>query len=195
MEDKNIIQFLNYALRRAFSCTVEGQKLIVSCNWALMGANVSRIEAYVCGVSPYTGKEIDKNEYRFTLYAANSRDERTVALHGNFELRFDAWMSNGDEYRNFMDPYRISLIGAGNKPYIRCSLTPDKLGWTRLVLESNCFTRLNGKLFFNCAGRVHRLPPMESNRLCCYIAAEPGQIKLDLPERDSGGELPEVIYN
>lgn len=174
----------------AFTCNVGDNRISMNYAWGKKGGVIHRIEAYICGVNPITGKELERGDFLFTFDVANQTAAAILPLYGEYFLRFDAITADGSRIENFCEPFEFELYNSSSRPYIRYSLEKADWGWTKVTVKSNCFARLKGNMWLRCGNNMQRMPAMDSSTLCCYVALNQECAELEVLEEPSLSPLP-----
>ena len=170
-----------------FSCytseSVDGKcRIHISSDWKGGTPGVSEIRYRLSGVNPLTGQPLPENTFcgRFTA-TDTERTSNLLSLNGDFPLRFDAVMMNGEIIRDFREPFTVSLSCDAGRPTLQYRLSPAGNGWTRFSMDCNCAKAVSGKLWLFAEGRLHFLPPFRGESLTCYLPGRCDDALLNAP--------------
>lgn len=172
-----------------FSYLVMNNQLILEYPWGVKGGVFSRIDVYLTGVNQFTGAPLQRNDYLFVFSSAShSSVSREIPLYGVFELHFDALCRDGARFVDFYPPQKVRINNFSYRPFIRYSVKKMLSGWTEVTITSNCYRRLDGKLWLLVEGQYQKVPNMTSNELHFSIATKSDDIKVLFME-DAESEL------
>ena len=121
---------------------------------------VDYVTVQLCGKDTLTGEPVQKTD---TLRGNKPVVFKNLIYDGEFRIGYCAKLKDGSVLEHFMDDECIHLSNPDRKPWIKKLEEKKKGEFTRLVLESNCWKALKGKLWVRYNGR-HQLIPIWDNQ-------------------------------
>ena len=162
-----------------FSFHISNNQLHLDYPWGVKGGAFSRICVHLAGINQFTGNPLDRNDYLFNFSSAShSVTSKELPLYGNYELHFDALQIDGSWITDFHVIRDVRVRNTAYRPFIHYSTQKKLSGWTEITVSSNCYRRLDGKLWLLVEGHYQKVPNMTSNELQFSVATKAEDIKV-----------------
>ncbi len=135
-----------------------GSCIVMNSNWKGKTPGVRKIEVRLTGINPLTGKSVDSAGV-CGVFSADNTNYKSDALtyHGEYQLKFTAFLTNGEIAENFREPKTVEFFNPTKKPVISCEI--KKLsGFTLLTVDCNCWIIAENNIWLKFGNHYQPVP-------------------------------------
>ena len=202
MSDKGFYMEVLEELKQDFSCvpsidfTNNGKsKITLTSQWRGKTKGIDRVIVYLSGTDPNTGRPISENIFKVEFSAFNVVGvSDSLSYDGDFELHYDAILSNGERRTEVIQPTPLKLTTWAGGPTITYDFIDGPKGWRGVEIESPCWGKCNGKLWIQFDGHTQLVPDFKSNTVQVFLPSTTKNVSvltadpsLPLPQRKKRG--------